>query len=160
MADNGWDQVGLDDTQLEYDTTPRDEINIIDLAKTSHFGWPYCFDNTSVTPPYQRHKLSCDAYQAANILLPEHSAPLSMLTFGKELLVNLHGNNNSGAKTIAFTLDENGLPVAPSHVKVNWQTQGANLGRPLGLTKLSNDELLVTDDWNHQLIRLVFKASK
>ena len=160
VADNGWDQVNLDGTEFEYATTPRDEINIIDLAKMHHFGWPYCFDNSIVTPPYRRFVSSCDAYQASNILLDAHSAPLSMMYFGDELLVNLHGNNDSGAKTIAFSLNEYGLPIAPPRVKVNWSRLHSGVGRPLGLAELSNTKLLVTDDWNHQLIKLVFKTAK
>ncbi len=157
VADNGWDQINLNDTEFEYTTTPYDEINIIDLSKSNHFGWPYCFDNSLIVPPYREFESSCAAYQAAQILLPAHSAPLNMMYFDEELLVNLHGNNDSGAKTIAFSLDSNGLPIEPSRVKVNWDTKGSSLGRPMGLAKLSKRELLVTDDWNHQLIRLVFK---
>lgn len=158
VADNGWDQVNLAGTALEYATTPSDEINIIDLAKAHHFGWPYCFDNTIVTPPYRRFLSSCDAYQAATILLDPHSAPLSMLYFGDELLINLHGNNDSGAKTVALSLNEHGLPISPPRIKVDWSDQNSRAGRPLGLADLSTTELVVTDDWNHQLIKLVFNT--
>ncbi len=160
VADNGWDQVNLDNTDFKYAATPHDEINIVDLSKAAHFGWPYCFDNTVVTPPYRRFVSSCDAYQTADTLLAAHSAPLSMMYFGGELLINLHGNNDSGAKTIALSLDRHGLPIGSPRVKIDWTTGQAKIGRPLGLARLSNSELLVTDDWNHQLIRLVFKTAK
>lgn len=160
VADNGWDQVNLDGTEFEYETTPRDEINIIDLADSHHFGWPYCFNNSRVTPPYRRFVPSCDSYQEPSILLDAHSAPLNMLYFQGELLINLHGNNDSGSKTIAFSLNVDGLPVSPPRVKVTWVKQHNKRSRPLGLSVLSETELLVTDDWNHQLIKLVFKTDK
>lgn len=158
VADNGWDQINLNNTEFEYSSTPHDEINIIDLAKNTHFGWPYCFDNSLVTPPYRQLELSCNTYQAAHILLPAHSAPLNMTYFGELLLLNLHGNNDSAARTIAFSLNKQGLPIEPFQTTVNWNTGGPTLGRPMGLAKLSDKTLLVTDDWNHQLLKLVFKA--
>lgn len=163
-ADNGWDQINLNETSLEYKRTPHDEINVIDLTRLGsipHFGWPYCYDQASITPPYRRFVDSCKTFQPPTILLPAHSAPLSMGYFGEELLVNLHGNNESGAKTVAFSLDNNGLPKGEPSIKIDWRYQGKTdkeprLGRPLGLTALSESELLITDDWNHQLIKIVF----
>ncbi len=162
VADNGWDQIDLSDSALDYKNTPHDEINVIDLNTSDqipHYGWPYCFNQKSITPPYQRFIESCDAYHSPAIKLPAHSAPLGMMYFGNELLINLHGNNESGGKTVAFQLDNNGLPIGNSVVKINWQYEtqkNQTLGRPLGLAPLSTSELLVTDDWNHQLIKIVF----
>ena len=158
VADNGWDQVDLIETDYQYTTTPHDEINIIDLTKHEHFGWPYCFDNTLITPPYRHLVSSCGAYKIAHVLLPAHSAPLNMMYFSDKLLVNLHGNNELAAKTVAFSLDKDGLPIKPFQVNINWNIEGSSLGRPMGLAKLAERELLVTDDWNHQLIKLVFKS--
>ena len=157
VADNGWDQVDLSDTNLEYSTTPHDEINIVDLSQLEHFGWPYCFNHSSITPGYARFVRSCEAYQPPKLLLPAHSAPLAMLYFNGELLINLHGNNDSGGKTISFKVNADGVPVSKEKVLVNWRVDDAPLGRPLGLSKTSRKELLVSDDWNHQLIKIVFK---
>jgi len=161
VADNGWDQVDLNDTQYQYATTPHDEIDIIDLSNPQHFGWPYCFDDTLVTPPYQRYLGSCEDYQAPHILLQAHSAPLNMMYFGRELLVNLHGNNKAGGKTVSFKLDDEGMPLATSELKLNWHyntsEENSLIGRPFGLSRNQNNHLLVTDDWNHQLIKIVFK---
>ena len=173
-ADNGWDQINLSDTKANYNDTPQDEINIIPLNQSGsvlgfaegsvlgsarHYGWPYCYDINSITPPFTRFIESCAAYAKPTILLPAHSAPLGMTYFNGRLLVNLHGNNDSGAKTVAFTLDESGLPFSEPELKINWAYQkdeGQWLGRPKGLATLSNSELLVTDDWNHQLFKIVF----
>ena len=163
-ADNGWDQVDFSDTEYEYSSTPHDEINIIDLTQEKHFGWPYCFDNDAITPPYTRFIKSCEQYQAPTILLDAHSAPLNMMYFHHELLVNLHGNNQAGGKTVSFKIDENGLPLPTPEVKLNWHYNGhaknALIGRPFGLSETSTNELLLTDDWNHQLIKVVFKSPK
>ena len=160
VADNGWDQVDLSDTEYEYVTTPHDEINIIDLSKVEHFGWPYCFDNDLVIPPYRRFVKSCEGYQPPHILLPAHSAPLNMMYFNGELLVNLHGNSQAGGKTVSFVLDNAGIPVAGSTIKLNWHYNIiAGIGRPFGLSQTNNNELLLTDDWNHQLIKVIFKEN-
>jgi len=157
-----WDQVDLRGTGYEYTSTPHDEINIIDLTKKQYFGWPYCFDNDVITPPYRDIIKSCECYQSPNALLPAHSAPLNMMYFNNELLLNLHGNNKNGGKTVAFKVDSNGLPLSNSTVKLNWHYKYASnrplIGRPLGLAKTDENELLVTDDWSHQLIKFVFKA--
>ena len=162
VADNGWDQIDLRDTEYKYVSTPHDEINIIDLSKETHFGWPYCFDTASVVPPYQRFVDSCEKYQAPHILLMAHSAPLTMMYFNSELLVNLHGNNQAGGKTASFKLNDIGVPLSESHIKVNWQynnsSKSTQIGRPFGLSKTEDNELLVTDDWNHQLIKIVFDS--
>jgi len=161
VADNGWDQIDLSNTKYDYLTTPYDEINIIDLSKKAHFGWPYCFDTASVAPPYRRFINSCENYQAPYISLQAHSAPLNMMYFNNELLVNLHGNNEAGGKTVSFNLSSDGIPLPTSKTKLNWHyndsNKGSLIGRPFGLSKTRNDELLVTDDWNHQLIKIVFK---
>jgi len=131
------------------------------LAQEKHFGWPYCFDNDLVIPPYRDLVDTCEKYQPPHILLQAHSAPLNMLYFDKELLVNLHGNNPAGGKTVAFKLDDEGLPIPTSKTKLNWHynksSKNALIGRPFGLSETPNNELLVTDDWNHQLIKFVFK---
>ncbi len=162
VADNGWDQVDLRDTGYEYDSTPYDEINIIDLSEEEHFGWPYCFDDGLVVPPYRDFLDSCDEYQTPDILLQAHSAPLNMMYFDNELLINLHGNNQAGGKTAAFEIDEEGLPLGMSGVKINWHYNSSSnspvIGRPFGLSETLNNELLVTDDWNHQLLKIVFET--
>ena len=161
-ADNGWDQINLSDTGFNYDSTPHDEVNVIDLAKTEHFGWPYCFDNNSITPPYQRFIQSCSTYKAPTTILPAHSAPLTMSYFNEQLLVNLHGNNKSGAKTISYRLNKLGLPLDKPQTIINWQTNKDSsqaLPRPFGLSKKSNSTILVTDDWNHQLVEIMFKVN-
>ena len=157
VADNGWDQIDLGYVGLEYDETPHDEMNIIDLSQTEHFGWPYCYDKDSVSPPYQLFVKECDEYTSPASLLPAHSAPLNMLYFDDELLVNLHGNNDAGGRTIAFQLDNDGLPILEFKTKLNWHFSDGTLGRPKGLASGEEKVLFLTDDWNHQLIKIVFK---
>jgi len=154
VADNGWDQIDLVDTKFQYASTPHDEINIVDTNTSTHFGWPYCFDTASITPPYRRFVGSCKDYQPPLLLLPAHSAPLAMIYFDEKLWVNLHGNNDGGGKTVSFKLSDTGLPLSAPDTQINWRGLGMPLGRPLGLAKTSQGELLVSDDWNHQLIKI------
>lgn len=155
-ADNGWDQIDLSLVGLSYDETPHDEINIIDLSKAEHFGWPYCYDQDSISPPYRLFVDDCDQYRSPDVLLPAHSAPLGMLYFDDELLVNLHGPNIAGGRTISFEIDGGGVPQLDFKIKVNWHFSDGTLGRPKGLASSEGNVLLVTDDWNHQLIKIVF----
>jgi len=152
VADNGWDQVDLRNTEYEYVTTPHDEINIIDLSNEEHFGWPYCFDNDLVVPPYRRFIDSCEGYQPPHTLLQAHSAPLNMMYFNSELLVNLHGNNKAGGRTAAFKLNGDGLPLLTFETKLNWHYKSSSekpqIGRPFGLSQTSNDELLLRSKWS------------
>ena len=142
VADNGWDQIDLRGTGLEYSNTPHDEINVVDLSKNTHFGWPYCFDKNSVTPPYQRFIDSCEAYQPPWRLLPAHSAPLDMLYLENELLVNLHGNSDAGGKTIAFKLNPDGLPISQPYTKIEWRSDDNINARPFGLATTHDKQLL------------------
>ncbi len=172
VADNGWDQIDLSDTSFEYESTPNDEINIIDLAHGGdkpkpviHFGWPYCFNNAEITPPYKRFVKNCDGYQRPYALLPAHSAPLSMSYLGEELLIALHGNNDNGGQIMSFAINDRGLPIASGQVKLKLQydikrglseKNQAVRARPLGLAPFGNNAILISDDWNHQLIKIVF----
>ncbi len=161
LADNGWDQVDLSDTNLKYEDVPHDEINILDLSQSQHFAWPYCYDEASITPPYQRFIDNCDPYLKPWALLPPHSAPLAMAYFNDRLLINLHGNNDKGATTLAYSLDHQGLPNSGTPTTlVKWPMINKARARPLGLTKLSDKQLLVSDDWNHQLILISFKQPR
>jgi len=176
-ADNGWDDIDLAEAGLDAAAVPHDEINLVDpfgrstesstqpssaSHSYSHFGWPYCYDNGKVTPGYEQFPVDCRDYSEPLLLLPAHSAPLAMLVHNGQLLVNLHGFEVGGRRTLAFELSENGLPIGPSKVLVDWNFNGHFgylWGRPFGLATLSPSELLVTDDWNHALL-LVVQHSK
>ena len=162
-ADNGWDQIDLNALGLDWRDTPADEINIIDGLKPGqqplHFGWPYCYADNQVTHPYVQYVESCDAYQAPSLLLTAHMAPLTMIYHQGRLLVNLHGPRPEAGRTVAYDIDDQGLPTGDYHTLIDWayaDGEGTR-GRPLGLASGTKNEFYITDDWDQRLMRVVLK---
>ena len=100
---------------------PFDEVNQIEAGK--HYGWPYCYDTRSVTPGWKATstiRCASSAHTPPVLLLPPHSAPLSLLWYEGamfpslrgELLLSLHGFRTTGGRIVAFATDKNGVPVA------------------------------------------------
>ena len=163
VADNGWDQIDLNELGLNWQESPADELNVIDYISNDqspkHYGWPYCYDNDQVTPPYQAHIDSCGAYAKPWLLLPAHTAPLTMIYYQDTVLVNLHATRPEAGRTIMFKLNPKGLPIGQYETVIDWayiDTQGQR-GRPLGIAAGANNEIYVTDDWHHRLIKIVLK---
>lgn len=161
VADNGWDQIDLNALGLNWQESPGDEINVIDHINNNqtplHYGWPYCYDNDQITPPYEKHVESCSAYQKPWLLLSAHTAPLTIIYHQDTVLINLHATRPEAGRTIVFNLNPQGLPVAPYETLVDWaftNSQGTR-GRPLGLSAGDNNELYITDDWQQLLMKVV-----
>ena len=163
VADNGWDQIDLTAYDLNWLETPADELDVIDYIKKGqtplHYGWPYCYDKGAITPPYQIHIESCEAYQNPWLLLPAHTAPLSMIFYQDTVLINFHSAGPKAGRTVRFKLNAQGLPVGSYETLVDWQysdTKGTR-GRPLGIAAGAHNELYVTDDWHQRLIKVILK---
>ena len=162
-ADNGWDQIDLNALGLDWRDTPADEINIINGIKPSqqpaHFGWPYCYADNQVTHPYAQYVQSCDAYQQPHLLLTAHMAPLTMIYHQGRLLVNLHGPRPEAGRTVAYEIDDQGLPVGEHQTLIDWAyTDGEGTrGRPLGLASGPKNEVYITDDWDQRLMRVILR---
>lgn len=162
-ADNGWDQIDLNALGLDWRDTPADELNIINQTGENqpapHFGWPYCYANNQVTHPYKTHIESCEGYLSPTLLLPAHTAPLTMLYHQDTLLVNLHGPRPEAGRTIVINLNSKGLPTGDYQTLVDWayaNNEGIR-GRPLGLANGQGNEIFITDDWDQRLMRVVLK---
>ncbi len=111
---------------------PAEEINSIVPGK--HYGWPYCFNNSEVSPEYAdflardpNYRNLCKGggvvqYQAPHTLLPPHSSPLDMKYYTSnrfpelrgKLLVTLHGWSATGARFGFLNVDAYGFPVKNS----------------------------------------------
>jgi glucose/arabinose dehydrogenase len=100
---------------------PFDEVNRIEAGR--HYGWPYCYDTRSVTPGWKATstiRCASSAHTPPVLLLPPHSAPLSLLWYEGamfpslrgRLLLSLHGFRGTGGYIVAFATDANGVPVA------------------------------------------------
>ena len=100
---------------------PFDEVNRIEAGK--HYGWPYCYDVRSATPGWKATstiRCACSAHTPPALLLPPHSAPLSLLWYDGtmfpslrgQLLLSLHGFRATGGRIVAYATDAEGVPVA------------------------------------------------
>ena len=100
---------------------PFDEVNRIEAGK--HYGWPYCYDIKSATPGWKATstiRCASSAHTPPVLLLPPHSAPLSLLWYDGamfpslrgQLLLSLHGFRGTGGRIVAFATDADGVPVA------------------------------------------------
>lgn len=161
-ADNGWDQINLDDSTYEYDVTPPDELNVVSLqnTETPHFGWPYCFGRSFLSPPYEGKGIECDEFVAPVLSLPAHSAPLGIALVGRSVWLNLHGFNPKGRRTVRISLDADGMPEGAVEEMIHWifgRELGIGFGRPFGIANNADGALVVTDDWNHALFKVVLK---
>jgi hypothetical protein len=115
---------------------PNEEINALERGK--HYGWPYCYDLSTVSAEYAAflkkdgpHHDLCNntaLYRSPHSVMPPHGAPLGMLYYRGEkfpalkdkLLVSLHGYRPTGSRIIAYETDANGFPkIAPPPVRYN-----------------------------------------
>jgi glucose/arabinose dehydrogenase len=116
---------------------PNEEINALEPGR--HYGWPYCYDLTTVSPEYAaflkagayRNLCSDPArYRRPHSLLSPHGAPLGMLYYdgtkfpelAGKLIVGLHGYRPTGSRVIYYDVDERGFPQIqppPAHYNVS-----------------------------------------
>lgn len=134
--------------------TPFDEINMI--VQGRHYGWPYCMDINAPTPAWRTAggDFCRTRATAPAMLLPPHSAPLSMLYYEGamfpqlrgRLIVSLHGYRPGGARIIAYEVDARGVPVtAPRAAYALYQ--GATSVRRR-YPAAGQDGLILTPGWN------------
>jgi glucose/arabinose dehydrogenase len=105
---------------------PYDEVNRIEAGRG--YGWPYCYDIRTPTPGWKATstiRCASSAHVPPVLLLPPHSAPLSLLWYdgamfpslrGK-LLLSLHGFRATGGRIVAFATDKDGVPVATRNAR-------------------------------------------
>ena len=105
---------------------PNEELNAIEKGR--HYGWPYCYDLSTVSPefksflqlktPYQGLCGNAALYRQPFSLLPPHAAPLSMFYYSGakfaelrgKLVIGLHGYRPTGSRILFYDIDEKGFP--------------------------------------------------
>lgn len=140
---------------------PDEELNLVQMG--GHYGWPYCYSDGKVATEYQTVVTPQDClgqkYMQPLVLLPPHSAPLSMLYNEDKLYITYHGYKDTGHKIVSFDVDTNtGLPTSKKSQDLvyNWNSkEGVRpMGSPVGLLKLKDGSILIVEDKNKTLLRL------
>ncbi len=163
--DNGRDQIDDKNKSLSDSLLPHDELNIIQENK--HYGWPYCYDQNLNNPEWKN--FSCKQFEKPFHFLPPHSAPLSLLRYTGEnfpqwyynkMIISYHGYRETGNRIVVFDIDDNGLPIGIGLSLVyQWKTLGGKLGSPVGITQLQDGSLLIIEDKNRTIMKLMFDPS-
>jgi glucose/arabinose dehydrogenase len=166
-ASNGRDNIDSADPSLSDENLPHDLL--LSVTANSDHGWPYCFDFDQPSPEFP--KARCASYARPAMLLPPHSAPLSMLQYGGDrltgmqgkLVVAYHGYRAQGHRIVAFATDANGMPAGPSiDLVAGWNAvRGVRpLGTPVAMLERSDGSILILEDHNGTLLRLAPSAAK
>lgn len=134
---------------------PYDEINLLQAG--GHHGWPYCVGAGEPAPAWAGAPGCADkAYVRPVLMLPPHSAPLSLAWYDGamfpqlkgRLLVTLHGYRAAGSRIVAYAVDEAGLPLPAA--KAGYQAYRPKAG-PMRRSYRSGpaaDGILLTPGWN------------
>ena len=144
---------GENSYDFESRLSPFEEINVIEAGR--HYGWPYCYDNRAPSPGWKDLAVARCAdkrFTAPTLLLPPHSAPLSMLWYNGamfpdlrgKLLVALHGFRSVGGRIAAFATDAKGIPVRNARAK--FPVYGG-APQPYGSANAA-DAFILTPNWN------------
>lgn len=164
-VENGRDAINKNAPELDTKTLPHEEINVLKPGK--HYGWPYCYDNNLNNPEWK--KINCAAYEKPYLLLPAHSAPLSMMLYQgsqfpawykNRILMSFHGYESFGHRIVTFLRDDAGLPTGvPLSIVYGWDTKGPQkMGSPVGLATLADGSVLIVEDKSRKVLRLFYDA--
>lgn len=162
FTENGRDNLG--------DDLPSDELNRLDKVG-AHFGFPYCHQGDLADPELgQGHP--CERYTPPAVRLGAHLAPLGMRFYTGTAMPELRGGvviaeHGSWNRTGYAGYRVIGLPRVPTTgtatakgeiVLMNFLTpDGQVTGRPADVQPLSDGSILVSDDRQGAIFRLVGK---
>lgn len=159
FTDNGRDMMG--------DDLPGDELNHAPQAGL-HFGYPYCHQGDTLDPEFGAGK-SCKDYTPPALTLGAHVAALGLTfytgdmfpeSYRKQLFVAQHGSWNrsekSGYNIILVRFDDSGKVTGSQVFASGWLQGQDNWGRPNDVLQLPDGSLLVSDDQQGAIYRIVY----
>ena len=159
FTDNGADQMG--------DDIPPEELNHAPNAGL-HFGYPYFGGGDSRTSKFKKETPPANAVQPV-VLFGAHVAPLGLhfyrgSQFPKEMqhdaFVAQHGSWNrtipDGYRIARVRFDENGEALSWEPFAEGWLQGPRSWGRPADVSELPDGSLLVSDDRQGVIYRIVY----
>lgn len=147
FTDNGPDGFG--------DSLPPDEINKVN-TQGQHFGFPFIHGGSVKDPQF--YGMSGDILPTApEYELPAHVAPLGMRFYKGDILIAEHGSWNR-SKKIGYRISKvhikNGQAKKYSIFAEGWLQNEIHYGRPADLEVLSDNSIIISDDFNGFLYRV------
>ena len=163
FTDNGRDWLSED--------VPEDELNRV-TKLGEHFGAPYCWQGNIADPEFGWGK-SCSDYTAPVGLMGPHSASLGMRfytggmfpkAFKNTIIVARHGSWNRsrklGGDVVVVHLDKDGKVKSMEPLITGFLVDNSYIGRPVDVLQMKDGSILVSDDWNGAVYRLIYGKPK
>ncbi len=162
FTENGRDNLGND--------VPGDELNTAP-SSGMHFGYPYCHQGNIPDPEFGKNK-SCSDYTPPVQVLGPHVAALGMRfytgsmfpeNYTNQVFLAEHGSWNRnvpiGYRVSLVKLDAAGKALSYAPFAEGWlQPDGTVLGRPVDVLVMPDGALLVSDDYNGAVYRIVYRG--
>lgn len=162
FTDNGRDMMG--------DNLPGDELNHAPRPGL-HFGYPYCHQGDVPDPEFGAGK-SCADYRPPALVLGPHVAALGLTFYTGEtfpepyrgdLLIAQHGSWNRSEKigydVLRVLFDGQGEISGSETFARGWLQGEENWGRPNDVLQLPDGSLLISDDQQGAIYRVVYKGT-
>ncbi len=160
FTENGTDNMG--------DNVPEDELNRAP-QKGMHFGFPYCHQGNVLDTKYSEGK-NCSEYVAPVKTLGPHVAALGMrfytgnmfpAEFRNAIFIAKHGSWNRstplGYDVTVATLNGNAISTYTTFASGWLRPDNSVIGRPVDVQQMRDGALLVSDDYNGAIYRIVYK---
>ena len=146
---------------------PNDELNRV-TRPGQNFGAPYCYEGDVPDQVYGWGR-SCSEFVPPVGKLGPHAAPLGMRfytgtmfpgEYRGAIFVARHGSWNKTVKTggdvAAVKLNRDGSVRAVEPFLTGFIASNGYLGRPVDVAVMKDGSLLVSDDWNGAIYRVVY----
>ena len=161
FTDNGRDWMSED--------VPEDKLNR--LTKFGEdFGVPYCYQG-NISDPEFGWGHSCSDYTPPVALMGAHTAALGMrfytgsmfpAEYKDAIFVARHGSWNRsrklGGDVVVVKLNKDGSVKSVEPFLTGFIADNNYLGRPVDVQPLKDGSLLVSDDWNGAVYRIIYKG--